>query len=82
MTEDAQESDQVADRAKAFAREHPYLAFGGLLIPVTYGVTGDPGTALFTGGIVGLGPYIAEGIDDAEFGNDDNDSDEDGDTDE
>ncbi len=60
----------TADQAKEFARDYPYIAFGGLLIPVTYGITGDPGTALFTGGIVGLGPYIAEGLQDADVGND------------
>lgn len=51
---------------KAGAREHPYVAFGLLLIPVTYGVTGDPMIALFTGGIVGFGPAIADGFDDEE----------------
>lgn len=50
------------ESAKAFAREHPYVAFGGLMVPVTYGVTGDPMMALFAGGIVAIGPEIAEGF--------------------
>lgn len=71
------------ESAESFARDHPYVAFGGLLIPVTYGVTGDPMTALFTGGIVAFGPAIAEGF--QELGDDDNESDvddEEGDDDE
>lgn len=58
--------------AQDYARENPYVAFGLLLMPVTYGVTGDPMTALFTGGIVAVGPQIAEGFqelnDDGESG--------------
>lgn len=50
------------ESAKSFARDHPYVAFGGLMIPVTYGVTGDPMMALFAGGIVAIGPEIAEGF--------------------
>lgn len=54
----------TADQAKQFARDHPYIAFGALLIPVTYGITGDPMTALFTGGIVAFGKEIADGFTD------------------
>ena len=50
------------EQAQEFARDHPYVAFGGLLVPVTFGITGDAFTALFTGGIVAFGPAIAEGF--------------------
>lgn len=64
--DDEDESRVELSKLKAGAREHPYVAFGLLLIPVTYGVTGDPMIALFTGGIVGFGPAIADGFDDEE----------------
>lgn len=50
------------DNVQEFASDHPYVAFGGLMVPVTYGITGDPMIALFTGGIVAFGPAIAEGF--------------------
>lgn len=63
---------------KAGARAHPYVAFGVLLIPVTYGVTGDPMISLFTGGIVAFGPAIGEGFN--ELQEDDSSADEDEET--
>ena len=75
MTVDETPGEQDASRTdelQQFARDHPYVAFGGLLIPVTYGITGDPMTALFTGGIVAFGPAIAEGFND--LGDDEDDT--------
>jgi hypothetical protein len=77
MTVDETPGEQDASRTdelQQFARDHPYVAFGGLLIPVTYGITGDPMTALFTGGIVAFGPAIAEGFN--ELGDDETEEDE------
>lgn len=61
----ADQNATAADRAQEFAKDHPMVAFGMLLIPVTYGITGDPTTALFTGGIVAFGRSIADGLQDA-----------------
>jgi len=69
----------TAEQAKQFARDYPYIASGALLTPVTYGITGDPTIALFAGGAVAFGPYIAEGLNDADLGNE---TDADGDSDE
>jgi len=64
-------ADTRTEQAQHFARDHPYVAFGGLLVPVTYGITGDPMTALFTGGIVAFGRQIADGLGDDEEGDTD-----------
>lgn len=53
------------DQLQDFARTHPYVMFGLLMVPVTYSVTHDLGMALFTGGIVAFGPAIARGFQDA-----------------
>lgn len=47
---------------KDFARAHPYVAFGALMLPVTYATTGDPVMAAFVGGAVAFGPEIAKGL--------------------
>jgi len=56
---------EVSD-AKSFAKNHPYIAFGTLLLPVTWGVTGDVLTALFVAGAVAFGPEIAQGFNELE----------------
>lgn len=54
------------DDIEDFARTHPHVMFGVLLIPVTYAITKQIGTSLFVGGIVAFGPAIAEGFQDAQ----------------
>jgi len=61
------------DDAKQFAKDHPYVAFGTLLVPVTWGVTGDSLTALFVGGTVAFGTKIAEGFNELETDDDEED---------
>lgn len=61
-----------ADQAKEFAEDHPYVAFGALLVPVTWGTTGDALTSLFVGGAVAFGPAIASGLNDATEDDDSN----------
>jgi hypothetical protein len=66
-------ASELVEESQEFARDHPYVAFGVLLIPVTWGVTGDALTSLFVGGAVAFGPALAEGFselnDDEDAGN-------------
>jgi hypothetical protein len=58
------------EQLEAFARKHPHVAFGVLLLPITFGLTGDPTMALFVGGAVAFGPAIAEGLQESDLGDD------------
>lgn len=62
------------ENAQAFAKNHPYVAFGVLLVPITYAVTGDIMTAVFAGGIVAFGPAIGEGLRESDLGDDTEDN--------